>query len=133
MGFFKDISKLQKQAKEIGKNWDSKAQLDDGLTRMRGANAMLAQQTAAITIATSANKEVAQAQIIATRDTAAMINLQPVVEIDLMVFREGLPPYPVTLQQTIALTALPRIIPGASVDVALDPSNPGLVLLDTGL
>ncbi len=133
MGIFKDLHKINKQAKEIGKNWDSKAQLDDGLAKMRNANAFLAQQTTALNLATSGTAERAEAQITATRDTGSMINLQPVIEINLMVFREGLPPYPVTIQQTVAMTAMHRITPGTQVTIELDPTNPNTVLLNTSL
>lgn len=87
MGFFKDINTLKKQAKEIDKTWDPGAQMRAGKERMAAAQGMLAQQTAAISLSTTG--ETAEAQIVASRDTGTQINLQPVLELDLLVMRQG--------------------------------------------
>ncbi len=131
MGFFKDLNKLNKQAKQISQDWDPAAQMRQGMASMQQASDMMAQQTVAASLAGSGTAERASAQITATRDTGMLMNLQPVLEINLLVFREGLPPYPVTLRQSVAMAALARITPGATVSVDLDPVNPETVVLNT--
>jgi Protein of unknown function (DUF3592) len=127
MGFFKDISTLKKQAKAIDKTWDPGAQMRAGKERMAAASEMLAQQAAAAQLATTG--ETAEAQVVASRDTGTQINLQPMLEIDLLVMREGQPPYPATVRQIVANAQLGLIAPGATVSVRVDPANPSTVLL----
>lgn len=95
MGFLKDINTLKKQAKEIDNTFDPGAQMREGKQRMAAAQEMMAQQTAAMRLATTG--EDATAQVVAARDTGTQINLQPILEIDLLVMRDGQPPYPATV------------------------------------
>jgi hypothetical protein len=127
MGFLKDINTLKKQAKEIDKTFDPGAQMREGKQRMAAAQEMLAQQTAAMQLATTG--EDAQAQVVAARDTGTQINLQPVLEIDLLVMRDGQPPYPATVRQMVPQSQLGLIAAGSTVSVRVDPTNPSTVLL----
>ena len=127
MGFLKDINTLKKQAKEIDKTFDPGAQMREGKLRMAAAQEMMAQQTAAISLATTG--EDATAQVVAARDTGTQINLQPVLEIDLLVMRDGQPPYPATVRQMVAQAQLGLIAAGSTVTVRVDPANPATVLL----
>jgi hypothetical protein len=127
MGFFKDINTLKKQAKEIDKTWDPGAQMRAGKERMAAAQEMLAQQTAAAQLATTG--ETAEAQVVASRDTGTQINLQPMLELDLLVMRQGQPPYPATVRQVVANAQLGLLTPGATISVRVDPANPSTVLL----
>jgi hypothetical protein len=128
MGMFKSMRDLQKQSKEINKNWDVGAQLDDAQTRMAAANEMMAQQTAAANIAATGVD--ATASIIAVRDTGAQVNFQPMCEIDLTVMPDGLPPYPVTVKQVVMQTQLAFVTPGKNVKVKVDPNSPATVFID---
>ncbi|HEY5014044.1 MAG TPA: hypothetical protein VIK61_15275 [Acidimicrobiia bacterium] len=127
MGFLKDINTLKKQAKEIDKTFDPGAQMRAGKERMAAAQEMLAQQTAAAQLVTTG--ETAEAQVVAARDTGTQINLQPVLEIDLLVMRQGQPPYPATVRQLVANAQLGLVAPGAMISVRIDPANPSTVLL----
>jgi hypothetical protein len=127
MGIFKDLSALKKQAKEIDKTFDVGASMRDGKERMAAASQMLAQQTVAAQLATTG--EVAEAQIVGSRDTGTQINLQPVLELDLLVMRQGQPPYPATVRQMVANAQLGLVAPGSTVSVRIDPANPATVLL----
>lgn len=49
MGFFKDVHKLNQQAKEIDKTWDAGAQARDGLAKMKAMNESMEQATQAMT------------------------------------------------------------------------------------
>ncbi len=89
MAFFKSLRELNKQANEMSRNWDVGAQLADAQTSMAAANQMMAQQTAAATIAATGLD--ATATVAAVRQTGALVNYQPMVEIDLTVPAPGSP------------------------------------------
>jgi hypothetical protein len=129
MGLFKSVRDLQKQGNEINKNWDVGAQLEDAQARMADAQEMMAQQTAAANAATTGVD--ATATIVAVRQGGAMVNFQPMIEVDLTVLPDGgLPPYPVTVKQVIPQVQLAMAQPGASVHVKVDPNNPASVWID---
>ena len=128
MGMFKSMRDLQKQSKEIQKNWDVGAQLDDAQARMAAANEMMAQQTAAANIAATGVD--AEATIVGVRDAGAQVNYQPMCEIDLTVMPDGLPPYPVTVKQVVPMAQLAALQPGKNVKVKVDPNNPATVFID---
>ena len=128
MGFFKSTRELQKQAKEINKNWDVGAQLQNAQARMAQANEMLAQQTAAANIATTGLP--ATATVVAVREGLGEVNFQPIVEIDMTVIAPGRPPYPVTTRQTLPVHLVGQMHPGANLNVKVDPSNPTTIWID---
>ena len=128
MGFFKSLNDLQKQSKEINKNWDVGAQLADAQTQMANANALMAQQTAAANAATSGIE--ATATVTAVRQGGGMVNYQPMVEIDLTVMAPGSPPYPLTVEQVVPQTQLAMLQPGASLKVKVDPNDSSAVWID---
>lgn len=128
MGMFKSMRQLQKQANEIQKNWDPGAQLEHAQQQMAAANDMMAQQTAAAGLA--ATGQDATATIVAVRQGQAMVNFQPMIELDLMISRAAAPPYPATVSQVIPQIHLARAQAGGSVRVKVDPSNPQLVWID---
>jgi sRNA-binding protein len=128
MGFFKSLNDLQKQSKEINKNWDVGAQLADAQEQMANANAAMAQQTAAANAAT--NGIDATATVTAVRQQGAMVNFQPMVELDLTVMPPGSPPYPQTVTQVVPQTQLAMLQPGASLKVKVDPNDSSAVWID---
>ena len=72
----------------------------------------------------------AKASVIEVRQAGGMVNYQPMVEIDLNVMPEGLPPYPVTVKQVLEQIYLPKAVAGAMVNVMVDTENPGTVWID---
>jgi hypothetical protein len=128
MGFFKSMRDLQKQGNEINKDWDVGAQLADAQAQMAGANAFLAQQTAAANAAT--NGVDATATVAAVRQGGGMVNYEPLVELDLTVIVPGNPPYPVTVKQAVPPTQLAMVQPGASLKVKVDPNELNTVWID---
>jgi hypothetical protein len=119
VGFFKDIRKLQKQAKEAEKTFDPGAQMAQSLQAMQEASLVMEQQTVAARLAVEG--EPATAQVNTARDTGQLLNQQPVVELSLLVFLEGQPPYPLTVRQIVPLTQLGRLTPGSRLSVKVDP------------
>jgi hypothetical protein len=125
MGLFKDMRKLNKQAKEIQKDWDVGAQLADAQASMAQANQFMAQQTAAANAAVTGTQ--GSATVTAIRGGHQMVNMQPVVELDLTVFPPGGAPYPATVSQPIAAPLLPQVQPGCTVQVSIDQADPSIV------
>jgi len=128
MGIIRDYRKLKKQAKEMSKTWDPVAAGREGIEAMRAANVVLEQQTAAATVA--ATGEPAAATVTLARDTGRTVNTQPIVEMSLLVFLEGRPPYPVTVQQIVPLAAMGRLTPGSRLAVKVDPQAPASIWID---
>lgn len=125
MGFLKDMRKLSQQAKEVSKDWDPGAQMEAATSALQSTNQMMAQQAAAAQLAVSG--EPATAQVNAARDTGALVNLQPVIEIDLLVLPQGQPPYPVTVRQVVPLAQVGRLAPGAQLPVKIDPTDRDII------
>jgi hypothetical protein len=128
MGFFKDINRLNKQAKEIDKTWDPGAQMQQGITQMQAANAAMQQQTVAAQI--SATGTPAQLQITGSRDTGTVMNMQPLIELDVLVIPDGAAPYPTTVQQIVPMAVLSKVAPGATLRGKVDPATPSAVWID---
>jgi hypothetical protein len=110
------------------KNMDVGGMMSDAQARMAAATQMMADQTAAANVAATGTP--ATATIVAVRQGGAMINFQPSMEIDLTVFPEGLPPYPVTVSQVVPMHLLAQAVPGANLKVKVDAENPGSVWID---
>jgi len=128
MGFFKDVHELKKMGKEASKNFDAKSTMAAGMERMQAAQEMMATQTVAAQLATTG--ESATAQVLASRDTGTQINMQPIVEVDLLVTRStGGAPYPATVRQMIPNAQLGLVAPGSTIAVKIDPANPSTVLI----
>jgi hypothetical protein len=130
MSLFKDLRKLSKQSKELSKDWDPAAQMRQASAAMEATAGMMARQTAAARLAESG--ESASAQVSAARDTGELVNLQPVVEIDVLIYRQGRPPYPATVRQIVPLAQLGRLAPGTQLPVRVDPDDSASIWIDWG-
>jgi hypothetical protein len=128
MGFFKDMKKLNDMGKEAQKDFDPAAQMQQGMAAMQQAQQMMAQQTEAAQLA--ATGTTATLQVTASRDLGTQVNMQPMIELQLLVMPEGGAPYPTTVQQVVPMTALARIAPGSSLTGKVDPANQSLVWIN---
>lgn len=128
MGMFKSVRDLQKQSKEINKNWDAGAQIEDSKQRMADATQMMADQTAAANLAATGTE--GTATVAAVRDGGGMVNFQPMMEIDLTVIADGRPPMPVTVKQVVPQAQLAMMQPGKNIKIKFDPENPTMVWID---
>lgn len=128
MGFLKGISDLNKQAKEINKTFDPGQQMKDAMGSMQQANEMMAQQTQAANLAVTGTD--ATASILSVAQTGAMVNFQPTMQIQMNVFRDGLPPSPVTVTQIVEQQFLAKAAVGQQVKVKVDPANAQTVWID---
>lgn len=128
MGYFKDLRKLRKAGRGIMKGWDPEASVAEGMEAVRAAQAVLDQQAVAARLAVEG--EPATAQVNLVRETGHSLNQQPIVEVSLLVFREGQPPYPATVQQAVPMTHMSRLTPGSRLAVKVDPRARETVCID---
>lgn len=128
MGFFKDLKRTYDASKELEASQPPVAdRMAAGLATMKAMNASMAQMNAALD--PSAPSTTVDATVVAVRDAGAEVNLQPVLNIDLLVPSAVGATYPVTLTQTVPHAALPRIQPGATVPVRVRTDDPQAVFL----
>jgi hypothetical protein len=128
MGFFKDLRTLRKQGREAYRTFDPAAGVRQAKEAMADAGRVMEQQAAAAALA--ANGKPGTAQVNTARDTGTMMNLQPVVEIDLLVFLQGQPPYPITVSQVVPVAQVGRLVPGARLTVKVDRAAPDKIWID---
>ncbi len=132
MGFFKDIKKLNDQGKAIREQYPVQQQLADAQVRMTQANAMMADMAnqAAIATAAMANGVDAYATVTTATQTGAMMNFNPVIDLELLVMMPSGVPMPVRRQETVQQMYLSRCQPGSRVKVKVDPANPSALWID---
>ena len=128
MGFFKDVHTLNKQAKEIRKTWDPGAQMAQGMERMKQAQEMMAQQTAAASVATTGLD--ASASVVSVRQSGGMVNFQPIMAVEMTVFPPSGAPYPATVSAPMPPHLAAKLAPGASLQVKIDPQNQQSIWID---
>lgn len=137
MGVFKSMRDLQKQAREIEASMPPVAdRMAAAQARMASVNQMMAAQTQAANAAVAAAAGTAGAA--ATRRTVTitgmrqigMMNFDLLVEFDLTVLPDGLPPYPATTQQRVSQMQIGKLQPGTTLQASVDPSNPAAIWLD---
>jgi hypothetical protein len=137
MGVFKSMRDLQKQARQIEATMPPVAdRMAAAQARMAAANQMMAAQTQAANAAVAAAAGTAGAA--ATRRTVTitgmrqigMMNFDLLVEFDLTVLPDGLPPYPATTQQCVSQMQIGKLQPGLTLQASVDPSNPAAIWLD---
>ena len=128
MGFFRDLKKTVDKSKELQASMPStKDRMATSLERMKAVNASMAATTAAMDPNTPSTT--VDAMVVSVRDAGAQINLQPVLEIGLLVPGPTGATYPVTLTQPVPSSALGRIQAGTSVPVRVRLDDPQAVFL----
>lgn len=128
MGFIKSLVQTTKMGYEMQNNWDTGAQLQDASNSMAQMQQMMAQQTAGANL--SLHGLDGTAVINAARQQGGMINMQPVVELDLTVLVPGRPPMPITVSQTIEVMYAAKAAAGNRVAVRVDPTNPQAIWIN---
>jgi len=137
MGVFKSMRDLQKQAKEIERNMPPVAdRLAAAQARMANVNQMMAAQTQAANAAAAAAAGMADGSALRRTVTITgmrqigMLNFDLLVEFDLTVLPEGMPPYPATTQQRVSQMQVGQLRAGQTLQASVDPSNPAAIWLD---
>ena len=72
----------------------------------------------------------ATATVVRLSESGTYINNQPLVNILLMVQRPGFPPYQAMVQKVISQLEIPRLQPGMTVAVKVNPADPNKVAID---
>ncbi len=129
MGFFKDVHKITKQAKEIDKGWDPGAQARAATEQMKALNQQMASNAAAMTAVGTDGVE-ATAQVVSVGATAGMMNMDPILPIELLVVQEGMPPRPASVSVVVPMAHLHRVQPGATLPVRISRSNLSAIAVD---
>ena len=132
MGFFKSMRDLQKEARDIEKTMPPvKDRMADATARMAATTQSMASQTQAInqSFAAEGGGVEATATISAAR-TAGMVNFDPLMDLDLTVMRDGMPPYPATVRQVVPQVNLTQLQAGTTVAVKIDPNDPNAIWVD---
>jgi hypothetical protein len=137
MGMFKNMRDLQKMGRDMEANMPPAGQrMADAQARMANAQQMMANQTAAASAAAAAAQGLADGTsirctaVINSMRQVGMINFDLMVQFDLTIMQDGLPPRPATTQQTVSQMQIGRIQAGMSADAAIAPSNPDAIWLD---
>ena len=139
MGVFKSMRDLQKQAKEIERNSPPVAdRMAAAQARMANLNQMMAAQTQAANIGVAAASAMADGSAVRRTVTITgmrqigMVNFDLLVEFDLTVLPDGMPPYPATTQQRVSQMQIGQLQPGQTLQASVDPANPAAIWLDLG-
>jgi len=139
MGVFKSMRDLQKQAKEIERNSPPVAdRMAAAQARMANLNQMLAAQTQAANVGVAAASAMAGGSAVRRTVTITgmrqigMVNFDLLVEFDLTVLPDDMPPYPATTQQRVSQMQIGQLQPGQTLQASVDPANPAAIWLDLG-
>src|SRR5215470_20131896 len=137
MGMFKNMRDLQKQAQQIEASMPPVAdRMAAAQERMARANQMMAAQTQAANAAAAAAAGTAGASAVRRTVTITgmrqigMLNFDLLVEFDLTVLQDGMPPYPATTQQRVSQMQIGLLQPGLTLEASVGPSNPAAIWLD---
>lgn len=143
MGIFKDLWRLNKQAKEIAKeqgfatNLRGLMKMAPGMLEQAGQQLQQVQAGQAETQRLKAEGLPATAKLLAVHDAgitlggAAVGGLDnPVADLDLEVTLKAREPYRVTVRQMVPRLAVARLLPGSDLPVRVDAADPSAVVVD---
>ena len=138
MGMFKGMRDLHKQTREMEKNAPPAGErLAAMQAQLADINQMMARQTqaanAAAVAAAGAGGHAARCPVtIVGMRQVGTVNFDLLVEFDLTVTPEGMPPYPATIEQLVSQFQVGQLEPGATLLASIDPANPAAIWLDLG-
>lgn len=137
MGMFKSMRDLQKQANEIQKTMPPAGdRMRAAQERMANASNMMAAQTQAANSAAAAAAGLANGTSVRRSVTitgmrqVGQINFDMLVQFDLTVLPDGMPPYPATTQQAVSQMQIGQLRAGVTLEAAIDSTNPNAIWLD---
>jgi hypothetical protein len=137
MGVFKNMRDLQKQAKDLERSMPPVGdRMRQAQERMANASQMMAAQTQAANWAAQAQAGLANGTavkrtvMISSVRQVGTINFDLLLEFELTVMPDGLPPYPATTQQAVSQMQVGRLSNGSTLQGIVDPTNPTAIWLD---
>jgi uncharacterized membrane protein len=126
MGFIKDLHTLTKQGKALREQYPVQVLLAQAATQMDAASAMMRQATQQQAGGERLLSHGVDAVAVVTgaRQSNALLNHAPMVELDLLVTMPNGVPVPVTRTEVVALLHLPRAQVGQRLAVRVDALDP---------
>jgi hypothetical protein len=125
VGFLTDLAQLTKVSSQSYDRLDVKGSMAAAQAQLDGLN----QGYAPVDPQAEARRVPAQATVTSSAPTGMVVNFNPVVALELMVFVGGVP-LPVRTTTVVAQVHLPRVQPGALLAVSLDPADPASLRID---
>ncbi len=129
MGFFKDLNTVHKQAKEIDKDFHPGQMARDANVRMAALNEQMQQATKAMNAPPSDGVE-ASAQVVSVGMASGMVNLDPIVPVELLITQPGRPPRPMSTSVIVPQVQLHRLQAGATLPIKVSQSDPTAVAVN---
>jgi hypothetical protein len=137
MGMFKNMRDLTKQARDLENSMPPVGdRMRAAQERMADVSQMMAAQTQAANMAAAAasglsdGSSVRRNVVISSMQQVGQVNFDLLIQFDLTVMPDGMPPYPATIQQTVSQMLIGRVQPGVKLQAAVDRSNPQSIWLD---
>jgi hypothetical protein len=129
MGMFKDLKKITQQAKEMDKTFDPGAQARAATEQMKQLNQQMASASAALT-APPEDAIDATAQVLSVGAASGMMNMNPILPIELLVTMPGGAPMPVSTSVIVPTGQIPQLSAGAQIKVKVSKANPSSLAID---
>ena len=122
MGFFKDVNKLKKMGQEMQANDDPAARMRDATAQMKQLSDSMAGQNALAADPTDAVG--GTVTVTGVGVSTGMVNMNPILQLDVMVQGDGLMPMPASRQVTVPMGQMARLVPGTAFSARISKSDP---------
>ncbi|MCB0964398.1 MAG: hypothetical protein KDA98_14050 [Acidimicrobiales bacterium] len=122
MGFFKDVNKLKKMGKEMQANDDPAARMRDATAQMKAMSDAMAGQ--AQLAADPADAVGGTVTVTGVGVSTGMVNMNPILQLDVLVQGDGLMPMPASQQVTVPMGHMARLAPGTAFPARISRSDP---------
>ncbi|WP_426571496.1 hypothetical protein [Aquihabitans sp. McL0605] len=129
MGFFKDLSAIKAQTKQMEATSSPGARLSEMNAKMAVLNASMAQQAAVLTAAPGDLVE-GTAQIVSAAPTTSSIGGTPVVQLSVLLLAPGRPPVPASAAVMVPMTSIHLVQAGATLPAQLSATDPTAFTID---
>jgi len=137
MGVFQSVRDLHRQAGQVQRSSPPSAgRLAYARDRLATFSEMMAAQTEAARKAAAAAAGLADTSVVRRTVTItgmrpiAMVNFDLLVEFELTVLPDGMPPYPATTQQLVSQHDVRRLVPGLTLGAMVDLADSAALWLD---
>ena len=133
MGFFKNISTLTKQAKEMERNFDMGTTMARAQQSMAQAQQYMAASTPVVlSPVDEARRTFTSATVTAAQETSMTIGMNVMVNLELIVQLPGGVPLPVHRIEQLSPLHLARVAQGSRLEVSLIPGMPESLRIEWG-
>ncbi len=122
MGFFKDVNKLKKMGQEMQANDDPAARMRDATAQMKAMSDAMAGQ--AQLAADPADAVGGTVTVTGVGVSTGMVNMNPILQLDVLVQGDGLMPMPASQQVTVPMGHMARLVPGTAFPARISRSDP---------